>query len=55
MKIDIGYHRGIIFRRTIASFDQLGLINDPHVNFKKFWDGLNDYNQPKNISYTIVK
>ena len=32
-----------------------GFINDPHKNFQKSRNGLNDHKGPENINYTIVK
>ena len=43
------------FRGRQASFGQLGLIRVPQVDFQKSQNGLNDYNGPENIIYTIVK
>ena len=38
-----------------ASFDQLGLLSDPHINFQKSRNLFIDPKGPENITYTIVK
>ena len=39
----------------LASFGQLGVISDLHINFQKSWNGFNDHRKPNNINYTVVK
>ena len=38
-----------LFWDRVAIFDQLGLISDPHLNFQKPRNGLNDYKELENI------
>ena len=44
-----------VFYATRASFGQLGIISDPHINFQKSRSGLNDHKGTENINGTIVK
>ena len=39
----------------VASFGQLSLIRDPHINFQNYQDGLDYHKGTENIIYTIVK
>ena len=39
---------------TETSFDQLGLISDPHIIFQKPMKGWNDYKGPENKNHTLV-
>ena len=39
---------------TRAIFDQLGLISDPHLDFQKPRNGLNDYKELENI-YIVLQ
>ena len=33
----------------------LGFNNDPRVNFRKSWNGLNYHREPENINHTIME
>ena len=40
----------------VSSFlGPLGFNNDPRVNFRKSWNGLNYHREPENINHTIIE
>ena len=44
-----------VFWPRQASFGQLSLISDPHINLQNSQNGLNDHKGLENTNYTIVK
>ena len=41
-----------VFFSGLARVCQLGLINDPNINFQKSLNGLNDHKERENINHT---